>query len=118
MENYDSEIETLKKEIETLQIEDKKKSEIQLLKKKLEVLNFRRKHNKLLSITNKLEKGTIGVFKGLGKAINKAGQALEKSDNYIAKEKLKEAELNNKLKKSKVIKLKKKTIFQEAGDID
>jgi hypothetical protein len=112
-ENYDLEIENLKKKINELKNKDSKQNELSKLKKELQVLEFRTKHKGLLKVTNNIEKSTLGLFKGLGKTLKTVGKNLEKSDEYILREKLREAEMNKNNKQ-----IKKKSVFQEAGDID
>lgn len=89
----------IEEELKQLELEYK---ELELKKKlldKIKRLKFRKKNAKLLNITQKLENGAVGLFKGIG-------NGLKKSDEYIAKEKIKEAkqnkELNKKPKKDEV----------------
>ncbi len=91
--NLDKEIERLNKEISDLESQDKKESEISKLRKKLKTLKFKKEHKGLLKLTQGLEQGTKRLFKGLGTTIKTTGSALKKSDDFITREKLKEAEM-------------------------
>jgi hypothetical protein len=108
MEKIDKEIYKLKKEISKIESDNKKKSEIISLRARLNKLKFQTKHKKLLNVTLGLEQGTKRIFKGLGTTIKKTGQAIQKSDDFIAKEYEKEKSQNKP----------KKSVFEEAGDID
>lgn len=98
---FDLEIERVRKEINDLLKEESKKKELGLLKEKLRVLQFRKKNEKLLKFTSNWENGIKKIFKGVKVALTKTGKALEKSDAFIAKQKLKEAEQNKELKLTK-----------------
>jgi hypothetical protein len=97
----DRQIKELKEKIYNLTNIDSKQEELGKLKNQLRTLEFRTKHKKLLKFTNKYEKGVKGFFKGMGKAIKTGGKALEKSDAYLEKKKLEEAEARKKLKNKK-----------------
>ena len=93
-EQLDLEIERLTKEIEEYKSTTQKQAQISQLNKQLEQLKFRKKHGRLLSITSKLEKGTIGFFKKIPKAV----EALNKSDAWIEEQQRKEANAAKKKK--------------------
>ncbi len=115
MENLDAEIEKLNKEINSLKNEQSKKGEINKLNKQLNQLKFKKEHPKLLKLTGTLEKGTIGLFKGIGQGLKKAGKTLEKTDEYIAK---KQKEERDSIKNKPKQKTAKGDIFQSLHDLD
>ena len=112
----DEEIQKTRDEINRLTEIDKKSTELKQLKAKLNQLTFRNKHKKLYNTTMSLERGTKRFFKAFGSGLKKTGKALEKSDEYIAREKAKERELMKNKKSNKEV--KKRSMLEEAGDID
>lgn len=93
LEELRKELSKLKDCLEQNQESEQLKSEINKIKSQLKKAEFRKKHSKLLKVTNTLEKGAKGFFKGIIKTTKSVGKALEKSDSYIAKQKAKEQAL-------------------------
>ena len=104
-EELEKEIKELRQQLEDLKYKKGLESTRNKLSKALKDAEFRQKHKKLLGFTGKLEKNTVGLFKGFGKGLNKVAKGLEKSDEYIEKQKIKEKELSktkDKPKKSEI----------------
>jgi hypothetical protein len=80
------EIDNLKNKLEELKEQEKNEEEKGQLKKQIQQFQFRKKHKKLLKVTNALEQGTKRFFKAIGVGIKGTAKALEKSDQYIAKQ--------------------------------
>ena len=115
--DYNSEIERIKKEIEELTNEESKKNELGNLQKKLELLKFRKKNAGILKFTRGWEKGMKNTFKGIGTIIKSTGKALEKSDDFIAKQKIKETEQKKQIKELNKDKTKRKSLADEIKDL-
>jgi hypothetical protein len=95
-----------KKELEDLQRQlllemesIKTDSERKKVHKIMEKIEFRRKHPKLLKITNALGGGTKSIFKTLFSGIKKIPKGLAASDEFIRQQRLKEIEANKTRKK-------------------
>ena len=126
--NLQLEIEEKKKKLEQLKqyaqnVNEKEKldnEEKQLLNTlhKKEVV---RKYPRLFAFSRAWANFWSNLFSGMGRAIRKAGNALEKSDKFIAEQTIKENEHKiQQLKQEAQMKTQKtkKGMLEEAGDID
>lgn len=119
----EEELERLKEEIRTLEARERVDKEKELLKKRLAKAKFRTKHKGLLKVTQGLEQGAKRIGNILGSGIKKTGkglvktaEALNKADEWVAKQEAKEKATSGKIKSQEESKPKK--IKQEDSTID